>query len=487
MAGTVDSYDETARHLTSLIPMNLIARIFGARPPSMAPAHTVYLQQGQAMALADALQKVAASRDVALLTQAIGHYSGYVREAAIARAVELGDSALLEPIAARINDWVPEVRRAATNALVTLLATVPAAHFAALLPSLRQLTSATREDHGPWLHAFEQRLVQTGGVDTIVDAMHAPDFRLRRIACLVAFDHRILPAAELVKHGLTSGDIVLARRAVAMLDDVPASDRMRCIDLAADSPFGPVRRAALAYMIDQGIDDGTEAFLWRSTLDSQGSLRAAAARLLTELGRNVADRCVALLDTGSLSGTRVRAALSLLAELRAPAAIATMERFSTDARSPVRAHALVLLARLSPSIRDEVAARALLDPARRIRKTAVRLCEQGAFVSLAQIEQVLERYGDRHAARAICSRDQWDSLVCIVLIAARNEQPDDPDDALTRDLQTWLRNPVSMWTRPGAAQRAMLDTPQATRLLARVARDHREELRTRLLEHGIEI
>ena len=103
MAGNVDSYDETARHLTSLIPMNLIARIFGARPPSMAPAHTVYLQQGQAMPLADALQKVAASRDVALLTQAIGHYSGYVREAAIARAVELGDSALLEPIAARIN------------------------------------------------------------------------------------------------------------------------------------------------------------------------------------------------------------------------------------------------------------------------------------------------------------------------------------------------------------------------------------------------
>ncbi|WP_244114719.1 hypothetical protein [Burkholderia cepacia] len=77
--------------------------------------------------------------------------------------------------------------------------------------------------------------------------------------------------------------------------------------------------------------------------------------------------------------------------------------------------------------------------------------------------------------------------MCIVLIAARNEQPDDPDDALTRDLQTWLRNPVSMWTRPGAAQRAMLDTPQATRLLARVARDHREELRTRLLEHGIAI
>ncbi|CAB3759544.1 hypothetical protein GQ57_19600 [Burkholderia sp. MSh2] len=467
--------------------MNLIPKIFGARPLSVAPAHTVYLQQGQPMPLAAALQSVAASRDVALLAQFIDHYSGYVREAAIARAVELGDSALLEPIAARINDWVPEVRRAATNALSTLLATVPPECFVALLPALRRLTSATRDDHGPWLHTFEQRLVQAGGVATIVDAMHAPDFRLRRAACVVAFAHRLLPAAELVTYGLTSGDIVVARRAVAMLDDVPAGDRMRCIDLAAGCPFGPVRRAALGHMIDAGIDDGTEPFLWRATLDSQGSVRATAARLLAELGRQVADRCIALLDTGTLPGTRVRAALSLLAELRAPAATATIERFSTDARSPVRAHALMLLARLSPATRDEVAARALLDPARRIRKTAVRLCEQGAFVPLAQIEQVLDRYGDRHAARSICARDQWDSLVCIVLIAARNEPSDDPDDALTRDLQAWLRNPVAMWTRPGAAQRAILGTPDAARLLATVARDHREALRSRLLEHGIEI
>ncbi|VWB68598.1 hypothetical protein BLA14095_03117 [Burkholderia lata] len=465
--------------------MTLIAKIFGARPASTAPQKSVYLGYAQPVPLHTALETISKSADVGLISQWIANYSGYVREAALARAVELGDAALLEPIAARVNDWVPEVRRAATSALVTLLAIVPAAHFVAVLPMLRALVSATRENHQPWLHEFEQRVVQAGGLAAIVDAMDGNDFRLKRTACQVAFDHQLLPAADMVERGLTSGDIVLAQRAIEMLDRVPADRREHCIDLAARSPFGPVRYAVFAFVAGTRVDTGNEPFLWRAIFDSQGSLRSAAARLLVEHGCDVAGRCRATLEAGTLSSVQIRAGLSLLTELRAPEAAAVLDGYGNDDRAHIRAHALALLARTSPSDKDDIAARALFDPARRVRKTGVRLCELGAFVTLEQILTMLDRYGDRHAALAVCSRDQWDSLVCIALVAEQDAPSAACEDELRRMLAQWLANPVSMWTSPGIRHREILARPRIRSRLTAVSHAGLDELRSRLTAHGI--
>ncbi|WP_206957504.1 hypothetical protein [Trinickia acidisoli] len=124
--------------------MNLIAKIFGTRSPRTAPAQTVYLLAGESMPLDAALEAIAFSVDRAFIALCISHYCGYVREAAISRAVELGDSSFVGSIAERLNDWVPEVRRVAASALLTLLAIVPAEHFVSLIPRLRALTLATR-------------------------------------------------------------------------------------------------------------------------------------------------------------------------------------------------------------------------------------------------------------------------------------------------------------------------------------------------------
>src|SRR4051812_1010221 len=136
--------------------MNLISKIFGARSPSTVRAQMVYLSPGESMSLRAALETIASSTDQEFVARCISHYSGYVREAAIARAVELGGSSSLDSITKRVNDWVPEVRRAAMNALLTLLATVPAEHFVSIIPRLRGLMLATRTDHRSWLFEFER-------------------------------------------------------------------------------------------------------------------------------------------------------------------------------------------------------------------------------------------------------------------------------------------------------------------------------------------
>jgi len=467
--------------------MNLITKIFGHRSPATVPAHTVYLAPGWSLPLRTAIETLAASTDRELVALCISHYSGYVREAAICRAVELGDSLFLELIAERVNDWVPEVRKCATNALLLLLATVPVEHFAAILPRLRSLMLATRADHRAWLFDFEQRLIQAGGSAAIIEAMTGADFRFRRAAYLVARDHHLLSVAELVKRGLLSGDIVIGQNAVAQLDQVDMSDRDTCIAIATASPFGPIRYAAFKFVVNDRVSVDTESFLWRTIFDPQAGLRAAAARLLIESGRDVIGRCSAMLEAGQLNIRQIRAALSLLADLRAPNTVAVLAKYADDARTEIRAHAVMLQAKVSPSLKDEIASRALLDVSRRVRKVGARLCTLGAFVPLDRIAAMLVQRGDRHAALTVCARDRWDCLACIVFIAElRGPNVRDCDD-MREALRKWINNPASSWTKPNDQHRQILSQRGVGSRLLDLAGNRQAELLARLREGGIEL
>lgn len=467
--------------------MNLIAKIFGTRSPLTVPAHTVYIVPGESMPLRAAIETITVSTDNEFVALCMSHYSGYVREAAIGRAVELGCNSFLESITERVNDWVPEVRRAATNALLTLLATVPAEHFVSLLPRLRSLMLATRTDHRAWLLAFERQLVEAGGTNAIIAAMTGTDFRLRRATFLVAVDHQLLSITETIELGLGSSDIVLAQCAVRLLDRVPVSDRARYIALATASPFGPIRFAAFNFISGDQDSSDLEPFLWRAILDSQGSLRSAAARLLIERGRDVIGHCSAILDAGELTARQVRAGLSLLAEHRAPEAVPMLTRYGNDSRTEIRAHAIALQARISPLLKDEIASRALLDPSRKVRKVGVRLCTCGAFVSLGLIKTMLVQHGDRHAALAVCARDKWDSLTCIALITELHVRDENGYADVRAELRNWIDDPTSSWTKPGVEHRLILSNPEAQFRLLDLAEDRNPELRARLREGGIEI
>jgi len=437
------------------------------------------------MSLRAALETIAASNDREFVALNISHYSGYVREAAIGRAVELGGRSLLAAIAERVNDWVPEVRRAAKSALLTLLAAVPAEHFVPIIPRLRGLMLATRTDHRSWLFDFERRLVEADGAKAIVSAMTGSDFRLRRAAFLVAVDHKLLSLSETIALGLNSGDIVLARSAIALLGLAPISDRAKYIELAAASPFGPIRLAAFNHISADKSGVDYEPFLWRAVLDSQSSLRTVATRLLTAQGRDVFGHCIALLDSGELTARQVRAGLSLLAEQSAPKIAIMLARHADDARAEIRAHVVALQAKVSPSIKDELASRALLDPSRQVRKAGVCLCTRGAFVSLDLIKAVLIQHGDYRAALAVCARDKWDRLTCIALVTELHVSGEAVYPDVKDALKSWIADPTSLWTKPRGEHHVILSNPDIQSRLLDLAEDQQPQLRAQLREGGI--
>ena len=438
------------------------------------------------MPLPVALDTVAASEDHMQLLDWTKHYSGYVRETAIARSVKLGKAECLAALVGRLNDWVPEVRRAAADGLLTLLATVPAEHFIPLLPQLRALTEAKRTDHAAWLSRFEQQLVHAGGRDGVLNALSSPDFRLRRAAYFVSHAQRLLEPFALSALGLRSGDIAIARHAVTLIDTLPTTDQPALLQLALSSSFGPVRLAALHLAVRHPDAPEVDSFLHRALFDAQGTLRHAAARALTAKGIDIARLCLKSLASERLHSRRVRTTLSLMVEIGAPYVEDVLSRYANDPRVDVRVRAMTLQARQNPAVRDELSQRALRDASPKVRALGTLLCTRfGAYVSLDQVRDLLTNHGDYRSALRICSREKWDHLVCLGWATEFCSLDNKLLTELRQILGVWFAREGASWTRPSTQHVDILLRPQTAAALLGLAADKRSVLADCLQRGGV--
>ncbi|MDN7603738.1 hypothetical protein ACR42A_28500 [Burkholderia gladioli] len=495
--------DSKASYRQTKTTMKLFDKLLGRRragataPTALVPPGTptairepmiLLRRQRSFLPLRDTLAQITSSNDPIFLADCLDNHSGHVREAALRRSAEIGESSLLALVAACLNDWVPQVRDVAIETMDRLLAIVPVQHFVVTLQPLRRLLHATRLDHRAWLLAFEQRYIEAGGAPVIIAAMNDGDHRMRRVAYSLVRDHRLLSQAELIRHGLTSGDVMLSRQAFALLGEAD-SDHCREFDvllpLAAASPFGTIRYAAFELAIQRIADADIEPLLWRAATDTHQLLRLTAARRLNERGHDVAGHFRSRLDSSGLRAREVRSILSLLIDLRVEDGPSLMEQHTRHPRAEIRAHALALLAKVTPSRHDELAARALLDPSAAVRGVGVRLCLRGAYVSLEQIETMLARHGDYRAALRITTRSVWDRLACLATIAPLPAADVDREPLLRTTLDSCLRDMSGYSIQASEAHRRRLSDPAALARLFELADERQPALRVRLREAGI--
>lgn len=466
--------------------MPLLTKLFGTRQKADAPRHSVYLHQGNPILLQAALDEVAVTTNAELLIAWTNHYSGYIREATLARCVELRNPALLDCIVHRLNDWVPEVRRAAADGLLTLLAVLPIEHFIPLLPRLRTLTEAQRTDHGAWLFRFEQELVKAGGKGGIVAALHGSDFRLRRGAYSVCVAHHLLEPAQLAEYGLRSGDVLIARQAITLLEAFSLEVQLNYLQVAGVSNFGLIRTAALRAMLQRPSSQHVEDFVRDALFDPQGSIRGIARAWLTAKSIDVSGICSEALKSGSLTARQMRATLSLLAETGEAGASETIQRYADDPRVDVRARALLLWSRLTPTNGDEIANRALNDPSPKVREVGVLICtRQGAYVPLARVRALLNAHGDYRSALRICRREKWDHLACLGMVTELSGLDKDLRTELHEVLSVWLRQEGASWTKPTDEHVALLSQQEVAIGLRALAGNLAAQLEDRLQEYGI--
>lgn len=419
------------------------------------------------------VEDVVAITSAADLALCMRHYSGFIRQAAVERAIVLSDPAMLPAIIERLNDWVAPVRDAARAGIVAMLPMIAAKHFIALLPAIAHLRHAPRWNHLEWLAQFEREMVKHLSVDDLMAGLKGSEAKVARACFDLLRRLTLIGPGALVEIGLASrNDIVIGVQAVLLIDKLPVEERPDAWRTALESSFGAVRTIALRRLLEQpGEPDPAElaelAELAISFLaNPQTSVRHAAIAYLLAHQFDVRRYYRKLLATQSSPAPLLRICLAALAGLRQPDDIELATEFSRHARASVRHAAYMAWLKLAPHAKDDIARAAVADDSARVRKAALDMVRRaGAYVPFDFIISTLTARRDWGLLLHFGELERWNTLEAIarIAIAAKNDAEVRP--VLAEALAKWLRMAGS-FTRPSAAQLAFLQDPATLAILS---------------------
>lgn len=388
------------------------------------------------------------------------HYNGYVREAALQRAAELASPLLLPAIVERLNDWVPQVRSQAREALRALLPSLDADAILGVLPDMQDLSRAGRTDHASWIAEFEQASIRLLGVPRILDGLRSRHARIAR-ACYRLLDRYDLADVEtLIRQVLPhSADIVISRTAAEAIASMPGAMQPALYRLALDSGFGVVRIIALrAVLREESVEN--DALATGMLVDSQAWVRQIAAAYLSKRGIDCGALYAGMLRDAQSGAPVLRAALSGIAGLGDRRFLDCIHTFTTDASGRVRVAAFLAWLHLDPGRKDDIAAEAIASPHRRVRRLALAItCRHGAYLPLDAALPVLEKYGDIDLMLSFASTEPWTWLETIVRLEPRSRENALLRQQLAGELAHWLNTPSRNYLKPSGAQRALFSRP----------------------------
>lgn len=304
------------------------------------------------------------------------HPNGFVRQQALGA---LGDSATSHTLAAatlRLDDWVPEVRRAAIESWADLLPKVPVEAVIETLPLFRRIAARTRVNADVVWRQLSRTVAGAPAQDALIRAL----FDLRPDVARAAF--------ETLEH----------------LEQAPPGG---WLEAATRSTNGFVRYQAIRRRLDEATDETLDDrlldwFTLRSSKTRHRVLDVCAARLphrlvalarqgLLDRSRSIRCRCQEILvlehhidpvpiyrsclDQDLQPGARASALLGLAETSDAQDAA----RFEAHLRAPhprVRAAAVAGLGRFADPSESRRYFEFLLDPSPRVARTAGRVLER---------------------------------------------------------------------------------------------------------------
>lgn len=382
--------------------------------------------------------------EAAVLEEALRDYSGYFRQAAIVRCVELRLPNALTLVASRLNDWVPQVRKAAQEAMLELL---PAASRDEQLNALHMvgaLRNAGRTNHEAWIAEFEKSLLAAVGEQALWEGLGAGT-RLQARACFELLVK--LPGVQLARLltlcVASRDDIMLALRAANMAYLLEAEHSLPVLTAAMDSHFGSVRRVALQKLL-QGADGPQLAP--RYLLDQHATVRGLAIACLRGADFDLPGFYRAVLCDVGARPARTRIALLSLAALNQKGDLLLVKGFLRNEAISVRAAAYAAWFKLAPGEKDEMVLQAFADGSASVRKFARWAMDRhGAYIAFADIYRIFGKSAMTLDLMPITHSHKWNWLEAIAIVA-RGLPPDAPLRAgLADELRSWIYD--AKWSR----------------------------------------
>ncbi|WP_238946462.1 hypothetical protein [Vandammella animalimorsus] len=362
---------------------------------------------------------------------------GRVRERALERITPgNADAAIWQAVLLRLNDWVPQVRAAAWQALQRLLPQWDLATALHALPALKALERGQRAYHGDALELVRQCMRRNlQGMDAAQrQPLHALVRRGAPAQAMFCFDALLdwalhVPGAQALAPVLTSGlaarQSAITRRAVQWVHKLPSPElRQSLYEQALRTPHIRTRLCALR-ALGATLAPTTSNTTWPDWLqaalhDTSPSVRYLAIQLCGGPGECLLAHATNTLQEFDATQRQRAAALGLLADLALPQGRPLALAALDDASVSVRRAAYAAAYRLQAQEADALTLRALQDPARAVFRVA-RLHTQrsGNAPTLEMLWPHMRGESAEHWLRLLqLSRlgDAWNHLIVLLSV-----------------------------------------------------------------------
>ena len=391
-----------------------------------------------------------ASSSTEILGLASFHPSGYIRELAVRRLVQIRSGAELPFLLLRLNDWVAPLSHLALSAVQERVTPQYAGAFIQNILLVFNLAEQKRHQHGPVLSAVMNLLKRPECDGALQHGLVSLEKQVRRLCFRIlreADDGRLLGT---VPQMLADADPALrlaaARSARVTLSD-DALDAL--LPLMKRDSFLPVRREAL-YACLERLPELAPAELREALLDSSAAMRGIARYHLRQAGTfDMPDfyrQALAASPVASIDG---------LGETGTEQDVRWLLPYLSHPRAKIRRAAVRAVSRLDGDNQVEALLAALIDDrpsvvheAREALRPRLSLLREGALWRLFKADARL--HVRRDILALLASLPKWESVPFLVE-AAVDEDPVVQEVAGKR-LRGWYSGYNSSFVRPTQAQ-----------------------------------
>ena len=386
---------------------------------------------------------------------------GHVRETAVRALGVAAHGPALPLLLERVNDWVPQVRQAAREAVAAFLHTEHLGAWPPALDALGALQRGSRADHAALLSDIAAFLLEPDHVATLKAAGAAMTRASARVLFAFELGHATdeVTRFRLLRDAATSDDVVMAATAIAQVESPQSpSHRIGLAGAACMSPFASIRASGLRAALRTG--DASVASLVRALCsDGSASVRVVALAALGDGRDRVLDEARRTLRDGSTAKQRA-VALDVVCALDGDAAVAQCEAARTNPAATVRRVAYARrFAAARGDDRDGLVLAALSDESKRLRDLAVAQVRNGAFAPPADVLQRIVAARPEslvHAIRIAAFGSPWARLGFLLEALATTADGSLSRELVVTELERADRDLVRAFVRPSRAQEQAL-------------------------------
>lgn len=380
-------------------------------------------------------------------------YDGFTREDAVRQLGRLADPIALIPLLRRANDWVPQVRVAALEALRSLMIPANATAFVQHLPAIFHLEKCRRASHSAFLQDCLQYLCKSENSAIVIAGLNATDVRVRRLCVKVAFTQDIMPPNELVRRAITDPDQAIQQIGASQLFSLGIGEASLVIKDAITSRSASVRRAAFHIYSTTADVNSTLAMAQKFSVDDSSMVRESALAWLLEKRIDVGEMYMDILDQPAITANRLRAVILGISEANLKRYTERVIEYWPSLFPAVRRATLISVVRLDPGRGQSICQDALADVSPSVVLTAYRLLAKlGVRFDAAQLFDLAsgerQNITIRGATNLARYSNKWERLIFLLRVANSKA----PTFNFKSELANWQREFNRSWAAPTPGQ-----------------------------------